>query len=355
MKAIRNAETYIYVECQSFWSSDLFEALQDAIKANAKLRVILVTGVTDPADGADNIFLGPMINEYLVFGAAPPLGGLSAQELARVALFRRSQCIVHSKLWIVDDRWALIGSANFSNRSLYRDIEHSVSFVDDDGILVKSFRKQLWGDHFSAPAEIRELLDDLQYALHVWNPQWGTAHNIMKLPIWTDRTEELVQEWKGRSLPGLGHWFTPSVQARVAPPSEGDVAGTVTFHSTELVRVARPPEGGVYGTGTITGTATSITDLTLPAAARYSVNGGWILCTAGPNEGLFRKIKSHFEETIAFEAMPRANDSTTRYILLRPIIERFPLPHPLTPIEGGEPAGDPDWVFRQYLDGGEHP
>jgi phosphatidylserine/phosphatidylglycerophosphate/cardiolipin synthase-like enzyme len=58
--------------------------------------------------------------------------------------FRRIH--IHSKLAIIDDRYALVGSANFNRRSLEQDGECSVGVFDPT--VVKKFRQDLfshWG------------------------------------------------------------------------------------------------------------------------------------------------------------------------------------------------------------------
>ena len=88
------------------------------------------------------------------------------------ALRMVSGLLVHAKTTIVDDNWAMIGSANCMRRSLYTDVEHSIAFVDEAGA-VKEYRKALWAHHFRThdPTE----WDDLDAALHSWEPSWFAA------------------------------------------------------------------------------------------------------------------------------------------------------------------------------------
>jgi phosphatidylserine/phosphatidylglycerophosphate/cardiolipin synthase-like enzyme len=259
-KAIKAAETYIYMEDQSFNSTEVFGWINDRVTQAPSLHVILVTGAgKDPNDPAidSNPYLCESINRTL-------LKDLDASQLGRIRLFQRfgqdfstdvaeivsvtpngttttvelsskarrriaadsfspkanvflSQpaadavvvgnpeiavgapvvltvvsgvapavlnpgrveihtivgVFVHTKTTIVDDRWALVGSANSMRRSLYTDCEHAVAFLDEpDGAAVKEYRKRLWASHFRAdPA----LFDDIQESLHAWEPAWGTA------------------------------------------------------------------------------------------------------------------------------------------------------------------------------------
>jgi hypothetical protein len=60
----------------------------------------------------------------------------------------------------------VIGSGNVTQRSLYTDIEHGISFVDPDGDAVRRYRVQLWSHHLSAVDAAA--LTNLDAALEVW-------------------------------------------------------------------------------------------------------------------------------------------------------------------------------------------
>jgi phosphatidylserine/phosphatidylglycerophosphate/cardiolipin synthase-like enzyme len=94
--------------------------------------------------------------------------------------------LVHAKTSLVDDHWAIVGSANCMRRSLYTDWEHSVVFVDEDDEAVKEYRKELWAHHFGEPDP--DTFDDLDESLFRWEPTWGvdgghTARPINIVPV----------------------------------------------------------------------------------------------------------------------------------------------------------------------------
>lgn len=73
---------------------------------------------------------------------------------------------VHSKLTIVDDRWAYLGSANFSNRSMGLDTECGLgidgSGRDDVRSALRDLRIRLLAEHLDvAPAEVRSKEEEL--------------------------------------------------------------------------------------------------------------------------------------------------------------------------------------------------
>ncbi len=112
--------------------------------------------------------------------------------------FRRPRGVtVHAKVYLVDDAWAVIGSANTMRRSLYTDLEHSIAFMDGDGEgrAVRQLRNRLYADHFRHRNP--DDFDDIMVALHAWEPAWGVAGaapvrpvelEILPLPIEPDST-----------------------------------------------------------------------------------------------------------------------------------------------------------------------
>ncbi len=55
--------------------------------------------------------------------------------------------IVHSKLMLVDDEYAIVGSANIGQRSMAYDSEVSMGVVDADNNFVRNLRIALWQHH----------------------------------------------------------------------------------------------------------------------------------------------------------------------------------------------------------------
>ena len=168
-KAIAGATQYVYMEDQSFWSQDVMDWLNARIKAQPNLKVILLTGGSaDPVDPPND---GPMVeavNNHL-------LAGLTAPQRARVGVFMRVGVFVHAKITLIDDHWMIAGSANCMRRSLFTDGEISVGMVDSGDTAVKTMRKNVWGAHFGKTTAQRASLDNLDHALAVWDPTWGSS------------------------------------------------------------------------------------------------------------------------------------------------------------------------------------
>jgi len=69
---------------------------------------------------------------------------------------------------IVDDEFAIIGSAGIEQSGLTNDIDMSISISDHD--LVKKIRKQLWAEHLnlSSANEMADLDDPLYGMRYLW-------------------------------------------------------------------------------------------------------------------------------------------------------------------------------------------
>lgn len=146
-RAIGAAQRYVYIEDPLLWSTEVMDWLNEALRREPELQVVIVTGgLDDPNDPPlpHPQYLCAAINHHL-------LPGIDA---SRVLAFRRAGVVVHAKTVVVDDTWACIGSCNIARRSLYTDIEHGFGFVDPEGDLVARYRARLWAHHLGIEAEL---------------------------------------------------------------------------------------------------------------------------------------------------------------------------------------------------------
>ncbi len=157
-QGIGGAQTYIYIEDQAFTSREVFDWINARVRANSELKVILVIGQWDPNDAPNSIWGKLMtiaVNNHL-------LRGLTGTQFSQIGLFTHRRKTIHTKSTIVDDQWALIGSANSMRRSLYTDFEHSVAYMDETSQGVPAYRRDLWGVH------LQRSYVDLNTAINAW-------------------------------------------------------------------------------------------------------------------------------------------------------------------------------------------
>ncbi len=87
------------------------------------------------------------------------------------------QIYVHSKLMIVDDTWAEIGSMNCNRRSMTHDAEVSVAVVDstiEEGAskFARNLRLRLWAEHLNLDPSDASIGVPLQ-GFHQWKTRAG--------------------------------------------------------------------------------------------------------------------------------------------------------------------------------------
>lgn len=170
-RAIDSAERYIYIEDQALYGFPIMDWLNARIKQHAGLKIILMSS-GDPADPPQTRGLtGPAINDHL-------LAGLVAH--ANIVYFSRTDgTCTHSKITLVDDMLAIVGSANCMRRSLYTDGELSLAICDANQTeqnAVVRLRARLWGEHAGKlNAEDWEPLTELNHAIRMWDAGWTYA------------------------------------------------------------------------------------------------------------------------------------------------------------------------------------
>jgi hypothetical protein len=207
-KAISEAENYIFIADQSLYALEIMDWIHARLSHKKNLKVILFYGA-DPADPPNN-YLSEAINNHLLEGNRPLFipREQQTQQPHHIVFWEWISNVVHCKVTIIDDAWCAIGSANCMRRSLYTDIELSVSILEpptpDNQLpgtsaqeanpgahgkqapsFVQRFRRDLWAHYCRIPLdpagrddtqkENYTKLLSLEHALPLWNPGgWRT-------------------------------------------------------------------------------------------------------------------------------------------------------------------------------------
>lgn len=198
--ALQAARTYVYIEDQYLCeetggdrSFELYGHLRDA--AARGVKVILVgSGTRDPDDpGLRPVPINRVINADLRHKI---LDRLDPNARSRVAVFRIWRATVHSKLVLVDDAFACIGSANMFSRSMAGVDCELATAVASDSALVRDLRVQVWGEHLRVPltGELRTSLEDLDEALGMWRAEWAPAGRALSRPS-SSAVREARESW----------------------------------------------------------------------------------------------------------------------------------------------------------------
>ena len=128
-KALRRAQRLVYVEDQYMWSIQVARVFADALKNSPNLRIIVVV----PRHLDDD---GPITLPSALLGHSEALHIIRRAGGDRVLVVDPENnsgvpIYVHSKVCIIDDVWATVGSDNFNRRSWTHDSELTAAVIDE--------------------------------------------------------------------------------------------------------------------------------------------------------------------------------------------------------------------------------
>jgi phosphatidylserine/phosphatidylglycerophosphate/cardiolipin synthase-like enzyme len=156
-KVLGRARSLVYIEDQYLWSGDVARVFARALASNPELRMIAVIPGCPDQDG--RISLPPNL-----VGREKAVSILTQAAGDRFAVYsleneNGTPIYVHSKVCIVDDSWACVGSDNTNRRSWTHDSELSAAVVDEGGTWPRNLRLQLANEHLGAAAGVDDLAD----------------------------------------------------------------------------------------------------------------------------------------------------------------------------------------------------
>lgn len=198
-KAISSAESYVYIEDEAFMGREIMEWLNVRLKQTPNLKVIMLWG-SDPGD-PENTFVRKSIETLTK--------DLSTVEVRnRVVFYEYQGVTVHSKIFIIDDIWASIGTANCARRSLYMDGELTVSVLDEaTPTFAQKLRKDLWAEHcdIELGTQQSDLFLPLEQAIGIWESSWASAPLPPMMTLKTQFEKKIIP-FEYIDPPGPGQW-----------------------------------------------------------------------------------------------------------------------------------------------------
>jgi phosphatidylserine/phosphatidylglycerophosphate/cardiolipin synthase-like enzyme len=162
LKAIRQAKKYIYIEDQYFYlfnkpsayndmtgkrrDSDIVYQLGEALKRG--VDVICLVPSRKGSGNPTNIYQLQARREGAQFLKTIAESQAGAGRFAICNLVAgKVDPVIHSKLMVVDDEFALVGSANVCQRSMAYDTEIHLGVVDAHNQFARDLRLALWQEH----------------------------------------------------------------------------------------------------------------------------------------------------------------------------------------------------------------
>ena len=155
--AIGAAREAIYFENQFFFQSDIFDALESALDRGVRALALVPANPSTLVSQARQASQGASLFERLERLVEHP-----SFSFIGLAVDRGGVCepvYVHTKVAIIDDSWATIGSSNIWNRSFFGDTELNASFWHAE--TARRFRVDLLSAHHGGDCSSFSMSDAL--------------------------------------------------------------------------------------------------------------------------------------------------------------------------------------------------
>jgi phosphatidylserine/phosphatidylglycerophosphate/cardiolipin synthase-like enzyme len=198
VRAIRQAQRFIYLENQFLWSPQIVDLLATKLREppTPGFRILLMLPAR--ANNGQDDTSGQL---GILADADDGAGRLLAVTLRSLSGEREDRLYVHAKVGIVDDRWLTVGSANLNAHSLLNDTEMNV--VTTDRGLARDTRLRLWSEHLGVDAATLAKEDPQEVVSGRFRPiaveqlerlKRGAAptHRLLELPGVSRRSRRLL-------------------------------------------------------------------------------------------------------------------------------------------------------------------
>ncbi len=175
-KVFKRGRRLIYLEDQYLWAPFVADLLADALRDNPELHLIAIVPRYPDKEGAAR--LPSLVGRQEAIRVCLSAGG-DRFGIYDVENSHGVPVYVHSKVVVVDDVWAMIGSDNFNRRSWTHDSELSCAVIDSrhdrreptdpagegDGarVFARDLRLKLLAEHLDrGPDDVDDLIDPVE-------------------------------------------------------------------------------------------------------------------------------------------------------------------------------------------------
>ena len=202
VRAIRDAQRFIYIENQFLWAPEITRRLADQLAdpPHDDFRMIILIPTRAHAGQDDTL------GQVGVLQAADGGGRLLVATLRSLTGERDDPCYIHAKVAVIDDRWMTVGSANLNAHSLFNDTE--VNVVCDNAELARDTRLALWAEHLGVSRQRLEGREPAELVDELWRPiaqeqlarrqaQQPPTHHLLAMPGVSRRSRRLLGPLNG--------------------------------------------------------------------------------------------------------------------------------------------------------------
>lgn len=176
LNAISQSRKFIYVEEQYLTDMSIRDALRAALPNLKKLIILITDGGQIAREQRQPFRRRKEFIKPLTGGAQPP----TSKVIVCKNKLGSSTPYVHSKTFIFDDKFAIIGSANLTNRGYSHDSEQNAGIFDTNQkkrfFFAHELRMHLWGKHLSKRPI--DLVDPIASSVH-WSNAIGNIETYV--------------------------------------------------------------------------------------------------------------------------------------------------------------------------------
>lgn len=159
LKAISRAQRYIYIEDQFAIDLDIAKAIGEVLPRIDFVAIVTQAVPKGQLPSIINSGYDAVLSTYHRYQALfnQSIVQNRSELVGKVHWFNLTQpgwpsggpqyIYVHAKQFVVDDEFAIVGSANVCRRSFTHDSQISAAITDDSGEFAGGLRRKLWGEH----------------------------------------------------------------------------------------------------------------------------------------------------------------------------------------------------------------
>lgn len=243
-KAMSRARRLVYIEDQYLWSEQVGEHFAKALREQPGLRLVIVLPILPDLDGS----ISRTTQWHARRLALDPILAAGGDRVAILGLSNAKglPIYVHSKVRVIDDRWASVGSDNLNRRSWTSDSELAAFVMDDrvddladdepgprDGFPLR-LRRVLCAEHLGIaeeevpddPDELFDLLVASAEALDAWyaagadREPHGVSRVVAKVRNRRHHTPVTRRRARARTAQAAAAWLDRSSALGERPPGQ---------------------------------------------------------------------------------------------------------------------------------------
>jgi phosphatidylserine/phosphatidylglycerophosphate/cardiolipin synthase-like enzyme len=173
LNAISQSKRFIYIEDQYLFDMSISDALKAALPNISKL-IILINEAAYTRDQRQTCYRRKLFIDNLTGGKQPPTDKVIVCQNRVTDKADERVPFVHSKTFIFDDKFAIVGSANINRRGYTHDSEQSVGIFDTNKkkkfFFAHELRMNLWAKLLALRPI--DLVDPIASSVH-WSSPTG--------------------------------------------------------------------------------------------------------------------------------------------------------------------------------------